>query len=207
LEKNNLTLLHLIKFPKYLFRCSGVDDFWLMWDQTVYISLLRNIYHFTRKEEFAKWPAFKGSVGNACLAFCKDSETDSGTWHRAVVSQINGDVGTVTYVDYGESGPVKMSELKHLPTRFAVLPPLAFRCTLDGINSTENDVHVDAFAELFWNSYPVTAQFKKMKAGKLSVRLFTSDNVDLTTRLFNEPSGHFGGKVEIDSKLIVYDIK
>jgi len=146
----------------------------------VVTTLMSEIDEFATKEEL---PAFQGTVGNACLACYKDSETEPRLWHRAVVSTINGDVGTVTYVDFGNSCPMKMSELKHLPSHLAVLPPLACRCTLDGIDSTENDV-TDAFIELFWISTPVTVQFKKMKAGKLSVRLFrTTDDADLNTRL------------------------
>jgi hypothetical protein len=149
----------------------------------VVTALMSDIDEFATKEEFAKLPAFQGTVGNACLACYKEAETEPGMWHRAVVSTINGDVGTVTYVDFGNSCPIKMSELKHLPAHLALLPPLACRCTLDGIDSTENDL-TEAFVELFWMSTSVTAQFKKMKAGKLSVRLFrTSDNVDLNTKL------------------------
>ena len=144
---------------------------------------MSEIDEFTEKEEFAELPAFQGAVGNACLARYKDSETDPGMWNRAVVSTINGDVGTVTYVDFGNSCPMKMSELKHMPAHLAVHPPLASRCTLDGIDSTESDL-MEEFVELFWLSISVTAQFKKMKSGKLSVRLFrTSDNVDLNTKL------------------------
>ena len=144
---------------------------------------MSEIDEFATKEEFAELPAFQGAVGNACLACYKESETDPGMWHRAVVSTINGDVGTVTYVDFGNSCPMKMSELKHMPAHLAVHPPLASRCTLDGIDLTESDV-TEQFVELFWLSTSVTAQFKKMKSGKLSVRLFrTSDNVDLNTKL------------------------
>ena len=144
---------------------------------------MADIDEFSTKEEFAKLPAFQGTVGHACLACYKETEADVGLWHRGVVSAINGDVGTVFYVDFGNSCAMKMSELKHLPSHLAVLPPLACRCTLDGIDSTENDV-TDAFIELFWISTPVTVQFKKMKAGKLSVRLFrTTDDADLNTRL------------------------
>ena len=144
---------------------------------------MSEIDEFATKDEFAELPAFQGAVGNACLACYKESETDPGMWHRAVVSTINGDVGTVTYVDFGNSWPMMMSELKHMPAHLAVHPPLASRCTLDGIDSIESDV-TEEFVELFWRCTSVTAQFKKMRAGKLSVRLFsTSDNVDLNTKL------------------------
>ena len=144
---------------------------------------MSEIDEFTEKEEFAELPAFQSAVGNACLARYKESETDPGMWHRAIVSTINEDVGTVTNVDFGNSWPMKMSELKHMPAHLAVHPPLASRCTLDGIDSIESDV-TEEFVELFWRSTSVTAQFKKMKAGKLSVRLFrTFDNVDLNTKL------------------------
>ena len=144
---------------------------------------MSEIDEFASKEEFAELPAFQGAVGKACLACYKNSETYPGMWHRAVVSTIYRDVGTVTYVDFGNSGPMKMSELKHMPAHLAVHPPLASRCTLDGIDSIESDV-TEEFVELFWRSTSVTAQFKKMKSGKLSVRLFrTSDNVDLNTKL------------------------
>ena len=144
---------------------------------------MSEIDEFASKEEFAELPAFQGAVGKACLACYKNSETYPGMWHRAVVSTIYRDVGTVTYVDFGNSCAMNMSELKHLPAHLAVHPPLASRCTLDGINSTESDV-TEEFVELFWLSTSVTAQFKKMKSGKLSVRLFrTSDNVDLNTKL------------------------
>ena len=59
---------------------------------------------------------------------------------------------------FGNSCPIKMSELKPLPAYLALLPPLAYRCTLGGIDSTECDL-TDGLVELSWMSTSVTAQF------------------------------------------------
>ena len=133
--------------------------------------------------KFVKLPTFQGTVGNACLAFHKQWEGDVGLWHRAVVTKMKGDVCTIRFVDLGNTRSVKTSELKSLPAHLALHPPLAYHCTLDGIDSITNDLTYE-FNELFWISTPVTAQFKGMRAGKLSVRFFrTADNVDLNKKL------------------------
>jgi len=85
-------------------------------------------------EKYVSQPQFsqlsklpKPLPGNPCLVRYTDR-----CWYRAIVEELSDDCATVTYIDYGNTDTVPLSELHCLPAHLGEWPPMALKCALDG---------------------------------------------------------------------------
>ncbi|KAL2082401.1 hypothetical protein ACEWY4_022219 [Coilia grayii] len=81
-------------------------------------------YNSVSAEGFIQKPA----VGLLCAALAAD-----GIYYRASVQKVNGRQLLVFFVDYGNTEVVDIQNLRHLPSKYQVLPPLGLKCALTGI--------------------------------------------------------------------------
>lgn len=63
---------------------------------------------------------------------------DDGLWYRAKILNINGNVFTVQFIDYGNSGI--SSNIKKLPKELSGYHSLAYNCMLDDVDDVEHIV-------------------------------------------------------------------
>ena len=61
--------------------------------------------------------------------------TDDQEWYRAVITERNQSVSTVTFVDYGNTDRLQDSSLIDIPTELLALPAQAVHCSLAGVGS------------------------------------------------------------------------
>ena len=103
--------------------------------------------------------------GQAC---CAQSIQDA-KWYRATVLCTNNSECTVTFVDYGNSETLPLSNIKKLPQEFMALPPQALECAIHGICPTDSD----------WPK-EVASFFKENVAGKELDLVVVNTNKDNT---------------------------
>ncbi|XP_041952266.1 tudor domain-containing 6 isoform X1 [Alosa sapidissima] len=68
------------------------------------------------------------TIGLYCAALSQD-----GSYYRANVREVNGKQLLVYFVDYGNTEMVDSQSVRHLPSKYQMLPPLALKCALAGI--------------------------------------------------------------------------
>ncbi|XP_059837816.1 tudor domain-containing 6 [Hypanus sabinus] len=81
------------------------------------------VFGITDKELFSTI-----SIGDSCA--CKYSEDD--LWYRAEVKNINGNMLTLQYVDYGNEDDVELEQVKRIPKELLKIPTQCFPCSLFG---------------------------------------------------------------------------
>ncbi|XP_031437204.1 tudor domain-containing 6 isoform X3 [Clupea harengus] len=75
----------------------------------------------------------EGLIRNPTIGlFCAASSKD-GSYYRGNVREIDGKQLLVYFVDYGNTEIVDSLSLRHLPSKYQRLPPLALKCALVGI--------------------------------------------------------------------------
>ncbi|XP_072107396.1 tudor domain-containing protein 6-like [Mobula birostris] len=86
------------------------------------------------------------SIGDSCA--CKYSEDD--LWYRAEVKNINGNMVTLQYVDYGNEDNVGLEQVKRIPKELLKIPTQCFPCSLFGYDLSKGswkDGAVDVLVE------------------------------------------------------------
>ncbi|XP_063079530.1 tudor domain-containing 6 isoform X2 [Engraulis encrasicolus] len=78
-------------------------------------------------------------VGVWCAALSED-----GTYYRAKVQTVNGRQTSIFFIDYGNTEIVDIQNLRQLPSKYQMLPPLAVKCSLTGIKPECNGWSTDA---------------------------------------------------------------
>lgn len=68
------------------------------------------------------------TIGLYCAALSRD-----GSYYRANVCEVTDRQTVVNFVDYGNTETVDRHNIRHLPSKYQVLPPLALKCGLAGI--------------------------------------------------------------------------
>ncbi|KAJ8306560.1 hypothetical protein KUTeg_017105 [Tegillarca granosa] len=82
-------------------------------------------------------------VGNVCCS----KYSEDGAWYRAMVQSVNDSKVTVLFVDYGNEDEVEKSAVKTVKQELAVIPPLAYKCSLHGITPADGSWSDDAIAK------------------------------------------------------------
>ncbi|XP_069742481.1 tudor domain-containing protein 6-like [Narcine bancroftii] len=68
------------------------------------------------------------SIGDGCVSKYSEDEL----WYRAEVININGNILTLQYVDYGNEDYVKIEQIKRIPKELLKIPTQCFPCCLLG---------------------------------------------------------------------------
>ena len=100
--------------------------------------------------EALKYP----EVNRPCIAQYADEEGNSA-WYRAQITEINGDVANVLFVDYGNSECVTVNELKEINEEYLKVAPYALCCQ---ISSDIPDDLVEWFTDLTMNAEQLEAE-------------------------------------------------
>jgi len=160
---------------------SGGHDFWLHLNHKTVEKMMEDIDEWVSRHPVA--PPFRPEAGQLCLVNHAIVGNEPKMWYRAVVDFACKDLCNLTCVDFGFTCPAKVSELRPLPLVLADAPPLAVRCSLDGIERCEQDFEAGSIGDEFFALMPVAVQFKRVRAGKLSVRLFGRGGLDINVRM------------------------
>lgn len=92
-------------------------------------TLMALIDEYVSQSKFVQLPPLSEPVvGRTCLV----PYTSDGRWYRGFVQSVCGDQAAVLYLDYGNTESVPISDLYCLPAEMSHLPPLAFKCALEG---------------------------------------------------------------------------
>ena len=93
-------------------------------------------------------------VNRPCIAQYTDEEGNAA-WYRAQITDINGDVANVLFVDYGNSECVAVDELKEINEEYLKVAPYALCCQ---ISSDIPDDLVEWFTDVVMNAERLEAE-------------------------------------------------
>lgn len=117
-------------FQVFVSSCKGPDHFWvqLVSKESTKLDMmtseLLDVYGKLRPEEER---LDSGSVGDICVA----PYDGDGEWYRAAISKLNQDrTAEVYYLDYGDTGLVKLDDLKKIRPEYKELFAQAVLCKL-----------------------------------------------------------------------------
>ena len=80
-------------------------------------------------------PLSTPAVGSYCAA----PYNDDGSWYRGVITDATPQSATVFYMDYGNTGEVKSSDLRKLESQFFRLPIQALLCCIDDVTPSNSE--------------------------------------------------------------------
>jgi hypothetical protein len=164
----------------------SLAEFWIQLEPQSVNVIMERIDKFILDPQFVNQKEFSASIGKPCLAFFNVD----GFWYRAVIEAIDGDSVTVCYVDYGNSSVLQTNYLRELPLDLIKLPPLAFKCCLDGADVFHKDF-AGAFESRLVELSAFPVKYLGTVDGLLRVQLSTSDGVSLVQRqLSTSPLSH-----------------
>ncbi|CAH2245787.1 Hypothetical predicted protein [Pelobates cultripes] len=92
---------------------------------------------------------------------CNVMSSDDSNWYRAIVANIDKDLVTIRFVDYGNEETVGFEQIRELPSLLGVVPVLAFPCALAGFN----------FSEGSWTSEANTIFYEKVTEDHLEISI------------------------------------
>ncbi|XP_046459850.1 uncharacterized protein LOC124206188 isoform X2 [Daphnia pulex] len=187
----------------------SLAEFWIQLEPQSVNVIMERIDKFILDPQFVNQKEFSASIGKPCLAFFNVD----GFWYRAVIEAIDGDSVTVCYVDYGNSSVLQTNYLRELPLDLIKLPPLAFKCCLDGADAFHKNFAEALESRLVeLSAFPV--KYLGTVDGLLRVQLSTSDGVSLVQRqLSTSPLSHapqnvnFAPEQMISSRAVASHIK
>ena len=92
------------------------------------------------EQETTPYPCQEGQLVAALF-----DEGSSKSWYRAQVLSLDGSTAMVSFIDYGNTDRVKLSDVRQLDTKFLDLPIMGIHCCLAGSDGTEPDASVEEF--------------------------------------------------------------
>ncbi|BFZ05581.1 hypothetical protein BsWGS_08620 [Bradybaena similaris] len=95
---------------------------------------LNNVYQCKHLSKAYHVTAKIAQQGLICAALYPED----GTWYRALISGVKESTVEVFYIDYGNAGPVSISDLRLLKTKFLKLPAQAIQAKLSNIRPADS---------------------------------------------------------------------
>ena len=99
-------------------------------------------------------PLTDAKVNKPCVAQYTD-EDGNAAWYRAKIVEIQDDIATVVFVDYGNSESVHVSELKEVTDKYLEIKPYAVYCQMD--NQVKEDA-AERFTEIILEADELIAE-------------------------------------------------
>ena len=80
--------------------------------------------------------------------YCAALFADDGSWYRAKVKSVQGDVVQIIFIDYGTEAAVGIGDLRCLKERFTSPKMMSFQCSLEGWEEATSTDEVERFQSL-----------------------------------------------------------
>ena len=144
-----------------------------------------------------------------CVA--ESPDLDDLQWYRALVISADeeSESATVQFIDWGNTGDVKIEKLRHIPKEFCELPPQAIKCTMDNVIPFEGSQWVEddneILSEILSNATNVAINLKQASVLQSEANLVdvTVDAESLAVDLENEQVARKPGSPEAEVRKVV----
>uniref|UniRef100_A0A6P7FIK6 Uncharacterized protein LOC114328275 isoform X2 n=1 Tax=Diabrotica virgifera virgifera TaxID=50390 RepID=A0A6P7FIK6_DIAVI len=115
---------------------------------------------------------------------CCAQYSEDQMWYRSQVTEVQGNVVTVRYIDYGNEESVAIDQLKNIEGEIlTVLKPQAIECCLNGYQKMEPDLQRDGLLEELLLENTFTMKVVDMCDKKALVDLFDENEYNVSSLL------------------------